>query len=154
MLPYSVRRTQAIPRARWTARNASTELANFGRRDAGPRYFGAGALRSHGHSRFMRQRRRDFGRRLHPNIHAWLRRFPGLITFDQQLIADLGSAAENGVCWELQHTLGLALRHGDSEGTYKFAKSDDFEVFVHQDQVEGKHMPMVCTAFAGTIHTP
>src|SRR5579864_7782621 len=100
MLPYSVRRTQAIPRARWTARNASTELANFSRRDAGPRYLGAGALRSNGYSRLMRQCRRDFGRRLYANRfrHAWLRRFPSLVTFDQQLIADLSAAAENGVC--------------------------------------------------------
>jgi hypothetical protein len=49
------------PSVRWKARKTNAEPANFGRRHARSRYRCAGALRSNGHGRFMRQRTPDVG---------------------------------------------------------------------------------------------
>jgi hypothetical protein len=49
----------------------------------------------------------------------------------------LGTAAENGVCWQFDDALGLAVRHGDPEGAYP----NHLKVLVDQDEVKSEKHP-------------
>jgi len=47
------------------------------------------------------------------------------------------------------------VRHRDPEGPQEFTHSENLKIFIDHNEVEGEqHMPMVCTALAGQIHTP
>src|SRR5947208_15953830 len=67
-----------------------------------------------------------------------LRWFLRLVAINCELIADLGSAAKDGMSRQLQNALRFGVGHGDAEGADQFAKSHHLEVLVHEDKIEGK----------------
>src|SRR6266496_5402624 len=117
-------------------------LSGSGVRKPGPRRTETIGLRQNRHNCGGAQSRADlYWHRLCLGsfCSGWpLDRFLGLVALYQQLVTDLRPAAEDRVCGEFQHALGVTFRPCDPEGAHQFPQSYHFEVLIDEHQVERK----------------
>src|SRR5713101_2919383 len=79
-------------------------------------------------------------RKLHDSLRgSGFGRPLGLVAINNELIANLGPAAENRMCRQFQHTLGTEIGPGNGEWMHQLPQSHDSEVLVDQNQIERKH---------------
>src|SRR5262249_38246762 len=69
-------------------------------------------------------------------LRLGLGRSLGFVTINDKLVADLGTAAEDGMSGQFQNTLSLVIWHGNAERAHEFAQSHHLEVLVQKNEVE------------------
>src|SRR5260370_31225756 len=83
---------------------------------------------------------RALRRKLHDSLRAsGFGRPLGLVAIDNELIADLGPAAENRIGRQFQPTPGTEIGPGNGEWMNQLPQSHYSEVLVDQNQIERKH---------------